>query len=77
MPLPAITIEFPTATSANTPRPSPTRAATSIPPGDTGGSASGPLSGGNSLRLALLASLGLLWVLLGGWIYLLWRRWSH
>jgi hypothetical protein len=77
MPLPAITIEFPTATSTSTARPSPTQAETVLPPGEAGGPGLGLFSGDNQLRLALLVSLGLLWVLLGGWIYLLWRRWRY
>jgi hypothetical protein len=76
-PLPAFTLEFPTATSTQTPRPSRTPAATVLPPGETGETPPGAFSGDNLLRIALLVSLGLLWVLLGGWVYLLWRRWSH
>jgi len=77
VPLPAVTLVFPTGTPSSTARATPSPAATVLPPGESGGSGPGPFAGGNQARLALLASLGLLWVLLGGWIYLLWRRWRY
>jgi hypothetical protein len=77
LPLPAITLEFPTATSTGTARPSPTTAETVLPPGDSGGPAPALFSRLNQTHLALLISLGLLWVLLGGWLYLLWRRYKY
>lgn len=71
-PQPTIELEFPTGTP--TPKPSLTPVATGEDSGPGGGQPGRP-GQDDFTRIALLASLSLLWVLLAGWLYLLLRRW--
>jgi hypothetical protein len=75
IPMPAFTLALPTSASGGAASPVPRPSNTATPaPGPAG--AVPPSAGqGNLARLALVVSLGLLWILLGGWLYLLLRRW--